>query len=62
VRDLFAAPDVYAARHDLRPLLYEILSYSHVFAFRHHEHGPHKHTDLMAAQFYDIEWDGSPIP
>ncbi len=62
VRDLFAAPDVYASRHDLKPLLYEILSYSHVFAFRHHEGGPRKHTDLMAAQFYDIEWDGSPIP
>jgi hypothetical protein len=67
-RDLFDAPDVYAGgqgetKHDFGPLLYEILSYSHVFAFRHQEHGHHhKHTDLMAAQFYDIEWGGSPIP
>jgi hypothetical protein len=66
VRDLLHAPDVYAARHDLGPLLYEVLSYSHVLTFRHRQpRGPRqrgRHTDLMAAQFYDIEWDGSPIP
>lgn len=63
LRELFDAPDVYHNEHDLRPLLYEVLSYSHVFAFRHHEHAhTHKHTDLVAAQFFDVEWDGSPIP
>lgn len=64
LRELFEAPDVYHGDHDLRPFLYQILSYSHVFAFRHHEapHTHHKHTDLVAAQFYDVEWDGSPIP
>ncbi len=63
IRELFEAPDVYHGQHDLRPFLYQVLSYSHVFAFRHHEHGKgHKHTDLVAAQFYDVEWDGSPIP
>jgi predicted ATP-grasp superfamily ATP-dependent carboligase len=63
LRELFEAPDVYHGQHDLRPFLYEVLSYSHVFAFRHHEHPhAHKHTDLVAAQFFDVEWDGSPIP
>jgi predicted ATP-grasp superfamily ATP-dependent carboligase len=63
LRELFDAPDVYHGEHDLRPFLYQVLSYSHVFAFRHHEHpARHKHTDLVAAQFYDVEWDGSPIP
>ena len=62
LRELFEAPDVYHGKHDLRPFLYEVLSYSHVYAFRHHEHPHgHKHTDLVAAQFYDVEWDGSPI-
>jgi len=63
VRELFEAPDVYHGKHDVKPFLYEVLSYSHVFAFRHHEHPhAHKHTDLVAAQFFDVEWDGSPIP
>jgi hypothetical protein len=62
LREMFEAPDVYHGKHDLRPFLYEVLSYSHVFAFRHHEHPhAHKHTDLVAAQFFDVEWDGSPI-
>jgi predicted ATP-grasp superfamily ATP-dependent carboligase len=62
LRELFQAPDIYHGKHDLRPFLYEVLSYSHVFAFRHHEHPhAHKHTDLVAAQFFDVEWDGSPI-
>jgi len=63
LRELFDAPDVYHGKHDVKPFLYEVLSYSHVFAFRHHEHPrAHKHTDLVAAQFFDVEWDGSPIP
>jgi predicted ATP-grasp superfamily ATP-dependent carboligase len=63
LREMFEAPDVYHGKHDVKPFLYEVLSYSHVFAFRHHEHAKaHKHTDLVAAQFFDVEWDGSPIP
>lgn len=78
VRDMFRDPrdipqdlhlllsrthDVYAAPGDRLPGLYQILSYSHVFAFRHRMHvRRHKHSDLMEAQFYDIAWDGTPIP
>lgn len=63
LREMFEAPDVYHGKHDVKPFLYEVLSYTHVFAFRHHEKPrAHKHTDLVAAQFYDVEWDGSPIP
>jgi len=55
-------PDVYARKGDRWPALYQILSYSHVFAFRHRMHVQrHKHSDLMAAQFYDISWDGDEI-
>lgn len=64
IKEIFEAPDVYLGKHDLGPFLYQVLSYSHVFAFRHHRNADEhhrKHTDLMAAQFYDIEWDGSPI-
>jgi hypothetical protein len=44
------------------PGLYSILSYAHVLAFRHRMHVTrHKHSDLMEAQFFDIDWDGSPI-
>ena len=54
--------DVYAQKGDRLPGLYQILSYSHVFAFRHRMHvRRHKHSDLMAAQFYDIAWDGAEI-
>jgi predicted ATP-grasp superfamily ATP-dependent carboligase len=63
LRDLFDAPDVYHGKGDLKPFLYQIMSYTHVFAFRHAEHAKHhKHTDLVAAQFFDVEWDGSEIP
>lgn len=67
LRELFRAPDVYLGRADYGPFLYQVLSYSHVFAFRHSEHGSrpgahHRHTALLAAQFYDVSWDGSPIP
>lgn len=64
LKEMFEAPDVYLGKHDIGPFLYQALSYSHVFAFRHHRNADEhhrKHTDLMAAQFYDIEWDGSPI-
>ena len=54
--------DVYSQKGDRLPGLYQILSYSHVFAFRHRMHvRHHKHSDLMAAQFFDIAWDGEEI-
>lgn len=54
--------DVYSQKGDRLPGLYQILSYSHVFAYRHRMHvRRHKHSDLMAAQFYDIAWDGAEI-
>ena len=35
---------------------------SHVFAFRHRMHvRKHKHSHLMEAQFFDIDWDGGAI-
>jgi len=77
VRDMFREPkdipndlhlllsgtkDVYSQKGDRLPGLYQILSYSHVISFRHRMHvKKHKHSDLMAAQFYDIEWDGAEI-
>jgi predicted ATP-grasp superfamily ATP-dependent carboligase len=54
--------DVYAQKGDRLPGLWVVLSYAHVFAFRHRMHvRKHKHSDLMAAQFFDIEWDGGEI-
>ena len=77
VRDMFREPkdlpmdvklllsgteDVYAQKGDRLPGIYQILSYSHVFAFRHRMHvRKHKHSDLMEAQFFDIDWDGGSI-
>jgi len=54
--------DVYSQKGDRWPGLYVLLSYSHVFAFRHRmKVGKHKHSDLMEAQFFDISWDGGEI-
>jgi predicted ATP-grasp superfamily ATP-dependent carboligase len=54
--------DVYAEPGDRLPLLYTILSLSHVSAFRHRMHARrHEHSDLVASQFFDIEYDGGPI-
>jgi len=77
IRDMFRAPadipddlrrlfdgtaDVYSHPGDRLPGLYVILSYAHVVAFRHRMHvRAHQHSDLMAAQFFDIAWDGEPI-
>jgi predicted ATP-grasp superfamily ATP-dependent carboligase len=61
-RLLDGTKDVYAQKGDRLPGLYVILAYSHVFAFRRRMHvSKHKHSDLMAAQFFDIEWDGGEI-
>jgi predicted ATP-grasp superfamily ATP-dependent carboligase len=59
---LSGTQDVYAQKGDRLPGIYQILSYSHVFAFRHRMHvRKHKHSDLMEAQFFDIDWDGGTI-
>lgn len=62
--ELFSsAEDVYAEPGDLLPALYQLLSYAHVSAYRKHlGTGAHKRSDLMAAYFHDICWDGEAIP
>jgi hypothetical protein len=64
LRALFSGTkDVYLQRGDMAPGLYQALSYSHVFAFRHRLHVKrHRHSDLVAAQFYDIAWNGGALP
>lgn len=62
IEALVSMPDIYFRWHDILPALYQFLSYSHILAYRHLLHtGEHKRTDIMAAQFYDICWDGEPI-
>lgn len=56
------ATDVYGEAHDRLPLLYTVLSLRHVHAYRkalgmHHR----DREDLVAAQFFDVSWDGTPI-
>ncbi len=54
--------DVYAQRHDHLPLLYTVLSLQHVKAYRESMGIDHKsREDLMAAQFFDVAWDGEAI-
>lgn len=55
--------DVYARRGDLMPALYSLLSYAHVRDYRRDLDLPKdRRRDLMAAQFYDVCWDGTDIP
>jgi hypothetical protein len=62
IQALVSMPDLYLKWHDIVPALYQFLSYSHILAYRRFLHtGKHKRTDIMAAQFYDICWDGEPI-
>jgi hypothetical protein len=59
---LSGTKDVYSQPGDRLPGIYQVLSYSHVLAFRHRMHvRHHKHSDIMAAQFYDISWNGGEI-
>jgi predicted ATP-grasp superfamily ATP-dependent carboligase len=58
---LSSARDVYAEPGDVVPALYQVLSYSHVLAYRRQHPGKHSPRDLMAAYFHDILWDGEPI-
>lgn len=56
------AGGVYSQEHDHLPLLYSALSLQHVLQYRK-EVGVdrHQHEDLVAAQFFDVQYDGSPI-
>lgn len=56
---LSGAEDVYAAPGDAVPALYSLLSYAHVGRYRrHHQRRRREPTDLVAAQFYDVLWNG----
>jgi predicted ATP-grasp superfamily ATP-dependent carboligase len=57
---LSSAEEIYAKPGDLIPGLYQLLSYSQVLDYRR-QFGHHKRTDLMAAYFHDICWNGEPI-
>jgi hypothetical protein len=52
---------VYADRGDLLPALYMLLSYAHVVAFRRRHPVRRRRTDLMAAYFHDVLWNGEDI-
>lgn len=56
------AGGVYAQEHDHLPLLYSALSLQHVLQYRK-EIGVDRaaHEDLVAAQFFDVQYDGSAI-
>jgi hypothetical protein len=59
---LSEAKEVYAERGDLIPALYQFLSYGKVTEYRKRMNaGKHKRTDLMAAYFYDILYDGQAL-
>jgi predicted ATP-grasp superfamily ATP-dependent carboligase len=52
--------DAYVRRGDAMPALYCLLAYEHVREFRRQMHlTRHDPTDLVAAQFYDVLWDGA---
>lgn len=57
---LSGTEDAYVRRGDAMPLLYALLAYDHVREFRKQMHLTRRDpTDLVAAQFYDVLWDGS---
>jgi hypothetical protein len=56
---LSGTEDAYAGRGDAMPALYCLLAYEHVRAFRRQMHLTRRDpTDLVAAQFFDVLWDG----
>jgi hypothetical protein len=58
-RLLDGTEDVYSQKGDRLPGLYQILSFTHILAYRHRlQTRKHSHSALMEAQFYDIAWDG----
>lgn len=57
-----AGKEIYLQWGDIMPGLYQFLSYAHVATYRKSlSTGEHKRSDLMAAYFFDILWDGDPI-
>lgn len=56
------AEGVYSQSHDHLPLLYTVLSLQHVHQYRK-DLGIEKKSreDLVAAQFFDVQWDGTAI-
>lgn len=57
-----AGKELYLQWGDVMPGLYQFLSYAHVATYRKSlSTGEHKRSDLMAAYFFDILWDGEPI-
>lgn len=63
--DLHAAKgssDVYAGKHDLLPLLYQALSLQHIYSYRKSlGMDKDKGETLVATQFFDVLYDGTPI-
>lgn len=56
------AKEVVADPDDLLPALYQVLSYGHVIAYRRQlQARNHKNTELMAAYFADVCWNGEPM-
>jgi glutathione synthase/RimK-type ligase-like ATP-grasp enzyme len=56
------APDLYGRAEDPLPGLYQFLSYSHVLSYRWQVPlSARRRSDLLAAQFHDVEWDGAEI-
>jgi predicted ATP-grasp superfamily ATP-dependent carboligase len=55
------ARDVYADQGDPWPALYQLLSYSHVLAYRLKRERGSKRSALLGAYFDDVSWDGEPI-
>lgn len=58
---LVAGPeDVYARPNDVMPQIYAMLSYARVHAFRRWRgRSDKKPSDLVAAQFFDLAWNGA---
>lgn len=56
------AKDVYGPKGDHMPLLYTVLSLQHVHHYRKYLGLDHaSREDLIAAQFFDVLWDGTSI-
>ncbi len=56
------AKEVVADPDDLLPALYQVLSYGHVIAYRRTlAKRDHKNTELMAAYFHDVCWNGEQL-
>ena len=58
---LSTAKDVYLDRHDALPGIFQVLSYSHVLAYRRDHVEAHGSRQLLAAYFDDVQWDGESL-